>query len=111
MQKQVEGNRAVKYTNKYTVAALFPHEPPTEALKRELSKLKVEEYLKTVVDRRFPKRAPFWVFGRKYSSEDVYIKLRVEIVDRNYIFVMSFHFSTVGFSASDFPYYSGERES
>ena len=50
------------------------------------------------------------VFGKKYSGKDVYIKIRVELLNArgmggdNYIFVMSFHFAEEAFIASDFPY-------
>jgi len=52
------------------------------------------------------------VFGRKYIEEDVYIKIRVELISmeqaiyNNYIFVMSFHFSEWDLD-SVFPYREG----
>lgn len=54
IERKVDEERDVKYTNKYTVAYLFPNENPVDALKRELKKLTVQEYLRTVKDRRFP---------------------------------------------------------
>jgi len=36
-QRIVDQNRKVEYTNRYTVADLFPNENPVDALKRELS--------------------------------------------------------------------------
>ena len=110
IDRQVDVNRDIKYTNKYTVAALFPNESPEIALKKELLSLSVEEYQCTVKDERFPKRSEMRVFGRTYNcSKDVYIKIRVELMDpTNYgnytAFVMSFHFAEIPFNASDFPY-------
>ena len=64
----------------------------------------------TVKDLRFPKRSEMRVFGKTYNfTEDVYIKIRVELVDPNNAnnhttFVMSFHFAEKPFNADDFPY-------
>lgn len=49
------------------------------------------------------------VFGKKYSREDVYIKIRVELIDLTnagggLIFVMSFHFVEESFCEADFPH-------
>ena len=50
------------------------------------------------------------VFGKKYSDQDVYIKIRVELLNNigiygdNYIFVLSFHFAEHNFLENDFPY-------
>lgn len=110
IDRQVDVNRDIKYTNKYTVASLFPNESPEIALKKELLSLSVEEYQCTVKDERFPKRSEMRVFGRTYNcSKDVYIKIRVELMDptnygNNTAFVMSFHFAEIPFNASDFPY-------
>lgn len=49
-------------------------------------------------------RSAFWVFGKRYNTKEVYIKFRVEIVGRNNIFVMSFHFSTIPFEEVVFPF-------
>lgn len=109
-ERQVDKARDKKYTNRYTVADLFPDEDPVIALKRELATLTVGEYIETVKDRRFPKRSDMRVFGKQYSDSDVYIKIRVELLNAqgtgtdNYIFVMSFHYSTEGFDDSTFPY-------
>ena len=76
-------------------------------LKRELARLTVHDYIETVKDNRFPKRSAMRVFGKKYSEEDVYIKIRVELIGANgsnYIFVMSFHFAEKAFVETDFPY-------
>ena len=50
------------------------------------------------------------VFGKNFANEDVYIKIRVELINvigiggDNYIFVMSFHFAERKFVSGDFPY-------
>ena len=50
------------------------------------------------------------VFSRKYSHEDIYIKIRVELLNLisgggdNHIFVMSFHFAEEDLTECDFPY-------
>lgn len=49
-ERQVDKNRPIQNTNKYTVAQLFPDEDPVEAIKRELKTLKIEEYIETVKD-------------------------------------------------------------
>lgn len=102
--RRVDRERDPKYTNAYTMAKLFPDESPKEVLRRELQKLTVNEYIETVKDIRYPKLSYFWVFGKQYNSKDVYIKFRVEIVGRNHIFVMSFHFSTKPFEEVVFPF-------
>jgi len=85
-----------------------------EVLKRELAFLTVEEYIETVKDTRFPKRSEMRVFGKKYSNEDVYIKIRVELLSveyasgGSYILVMSFHFSEKDLNETDFPYRTSE---
>ena len=88
---------------------MFPDDDAVEALKRELSLLTVEEYIETVKDTRFLKKSEMRVFGKQYSGDDVYIKIRVELVStlasgENYVFVMSFHYSEWAFKESDFPY-------
>lgn len=107
-EREVDRNRPMKYTNKFTVADLFPNENPVEALRRELKTLTVEEYLRTVKDLRFPRRSEMREFGKVYNSEDeVYIKIRVELLglDGNHTtFVMSFHYAQTPFSQETFPY-------
>lgn len=73
-RRLVDEKRAEQYTNQYTVDTLFPNENPVEALKRELLTLSVEEYIKTVKDRRFPNRSEMREFGKIYNgNSDVYI--------------------------------------
>jgi hypothetical protein len=106
----VDENRNIKFTNRYTISKLFPDEDEVSILKRELSNLAACDYIETIKDLRFPKRSDMRVFGRQYSGEDVFIKIRVELVSvahasgGNYIFVMSFHFAEWKFKETDFPY-------
>jgi hypothetical protein len=106
----VDENRDEKYTNKYTLLSLFPDEDEVEVLKRELANLRCQDYIETVKDTRYPDRKDMRVFGKKYSNEDVYIKIRVELINvtgiggDNFIFVMSFHFAEKVFAENDFPY-------
>lgn len=78
------------------------------ALKRELQKLTVEEYMQTVKDLRFPKRSEMREFGKVYDGKgDVYIKIRVELLSEygnHTTFVMSFHYATIPFTPEMFPY-------
>jgi hypothetical protein len=108
--RNIDGGRDRKYTNRYTLGKLFSDEDEVEALKRELSSLVAEEYIETVKDIRFPNRSEMRVFGKQYSGDDVYIKIRVELVSIDhasgdcYIMVMSFHYSEWDFEENDFPY-------
>jgi hypothetical protein len=108
--RMVDQNLNRKYTNRYTMGQLFPDEDEIDVLKRELLRLTVEEYIETVKDTRFPKKSEMRVFGRQYAGEDVYMKIRVELVSlihvsgENYILVMSFHYSEWDFRDGDFPY-------
>lgn len=106
--RQVDQYRDQRYTNRFTVADLFPDENPVTALKRELQKLTVEEYMQTVKDLRFPKRSEMREFGKVYDGKgDVYIKIRVELLSEygnHTTFVMSFHYATIPFTPDMFPY-------
>ena len=108
VKRVVDDNRNEKYTNQYTVNALFPDENPVDALKRELLSLKVEDYMQTVKDIRFPKRSEMREFGKVYNTkDDVYIKIRVELLGmygQTTTFVMSFHFAEKAFTPEMFPY-------
>ncbi len=109
-ERQVDRNRDKEHTNRYTMSKLFPKEDEVEVLKRELTKLTIREYIETVEDTRFPNKSEMRVFGKKYEENDVYIKIRVELVSaahasgNNYVFVMSFHFAEMDFKESDFPF-------
>lgn len=107
-KRLVDEERKEEYTNQYTVNTLFPDENPEEALKREIRTLTVEEYMRTVKDLRFPKKSEMREFGRVYnSSENVYIKIRVEVLGMYgsaIVFIMSFHFAERAFTSDMFPY-------
>lgn len=108
--RKVDYGRDKKYTNRYTMSQLFPDEDEVEVLKRELLLLTIEEYIETVKDTRFPNRSEMRVFGKQYSGEDIYIKIRVELVSLeqasggSFILVMSFHYSEWEHKDNDFPY-------
>ena len=108
VKRLVDEKRDEKYTNQYTVNTLFPDENPVDALKRELLTLSVEEYMQTVKDLRFPNMSEMREFGKVYNgSEDVYIKIRVELLGaygNTTTFVMSFHFAERAFTPEMFPY-------
>ena len=111
IQRLVDEKRDIKYTNQYTISTLFPNENPKEALKQELRSLKVENYMRTVKDVRFPKRSELREFGKTYNStDDVYIKIRVELLGdfgQTSTFVMSFHFAEKPLLPEMFPYRKG----
>lgn len=107
-KRLVDDMRDKRYTNAYTISALFPHENPTDALKRELLFLTEQDYIRTLKDIRFPKRSEMREFGKVYNkNEDVYIKIRVEILGMYgapTTFVMSFHFAERPLAPELFPY-------
>ena len=102
-------------TNAYTLSILFGDEERVEVIKRELTKLRMDNYIETIKDTRFPMRGEMRVFGMFYQSLDVYIKIRVDLINcdnhigRSKIFVMSFHFSEIPFSNRTFPYRNKEN--
>lgn len=108
VKRRVDDHRDEMYTNQYTINTLFADENPVDALKRELSTLSVEDYMRTVKDLRFPKRSDMREFGKVYNSkDDVYIKIRVELLGmygNPTTFVMSFHFAERAFTPEMFPY-------
>ena len=108
IKRRVDDERDEKYTNQYTVNTLFPKENPVDALKRELLTLRVEDYMQTVKDLRFPKKSEMREFGKVYNGkDDVYIKIRVELLGihgQTTTFVMSFHFAEKAFTPEMFPY-------
>ena len=108
INRRVDEQREERYTNQYTVNALFPDENPVDALRRELMALTVENYMRTVRDFRFPNRSEMREFGRTYGGkDDVYIKIRVELLGEYgnvTTFVMSFHFAERAFKQDMFPY-------
>lgn len=108
INRRVDKQREERYTNQYTVNALFPDENSVDALRRELMALTVENYMRTVRDFRFPNRSEMREFGRTYGGkDDVYIKIRVELLGEYgnvTTFVMSFHFAERAFKPDMFPY-------
>lgn len=102
-ERQTDTQRDERFTNRYTVGDLFPDEDPVDALKHELLTLRAENYIETVKDTRFPRKSEMRVFGKRYGA-DVYIKFRVDMINGNIVFVMSFHYAVYPFSESDFPY-------
>ena len=108
IRRRVDEDREERYTNQYTVNKLFPDENPVDALKRELLTLTVEDYMQTVKDLRFPKKSEMREFGKVYNGdEDVYIKIRVELLGlygNTTTFIMSFHFAEKAFTPDMFPY-------
>lgn len=102
-ERLTDTQRDERFTNRYTVGDLFPDEDPVDALKRELLTLRAENYIETVKDTRFPRKSEMRVFGKRYGA-DVYIKFRVDMINGNIVFVMSFHYAVYPFSESDFPY-------
>ena len=105
--------RAEKNTNRYTLLTLFPDEDLVHVLKSELSTLTLKNYIETVSDTCFLDRSDIRVFGKKFDDEDVYIKIRVELLMssnagvKDLVFVLSYHFAEKKFNDYDFPY--GER--
>lgn len=76
MDRLVDTEREERYTNRYTVSELFPDEDPVQALERELRTLTVENYIRTVTDKRFPNRSEMREFGKSYNgNDDVYIQI------------------------------------
>jgi hypothetical protein len=109
-KRMSDENKDERYTNRFTFLNLFQDEDEVDVLKRELARLGYQDYIETVKDSDFPERSDWRVFGKKYSCQDVYIKIRVELLNvkgngkHNSIFVMSFHFAEYDFSEHDFPY-------
>ena len=108
IERVVDRNRDEHFTNRFTVADLFPDEDPKNVLRRELRKLTVSDYIRTVRDLRFPNKSEMREFGIKYESRgDVFIKIRVELLSdygNHTVFVMSFHFAERAFTPQMFPY-------
>ena len=106
--RELEKGRPIEYTNRFTIADLFPSKDPKDALKQELLTLSVENYISTNKDIKFPKRSEMRVFGKEYNgSKEVYIKIRVEILGaagQPPLFVMSFHYAIKPFAQEVFPY-------
>ena len=113
VDRDVERTRDIRFSNRYTLAELFPEEAPEEALRRELHKLTVKDYIETQKDARYPMRGEFRVFGVTYPpTQDVFIRIRVELFanfGQHSAYVMSFHFATRPFAEEHFPYCMEEK--
>lgn len=113
-KRKIDENRDEKFTNRYTVATLFPDKDAVDALREEMLTLSVEEYIRTVKDLRFPNKSEMREFGRVYNdTEEVYIKIRVELLGeygKATTFVMSFHFAEKPFEQESFPYRETREE-
>lgn len=113
--RYVDHHRDKLFTNAYTLSFLFGDEERVEVIKRELTQLRIDNYIETVKDNRYPMRGEMRVFGMFYQSLGVYIKIRVDLINydnhigRSKILVMSFHFSEIPFSNQTFPYRNKEN--
>ncbi len=105
--REKDTRKELQYTNQYTLSNLFPNESPVEALRRELKQLKIEEYLKSVVDDKFQEKL-LHIFIREYDEKQVYIKFRAELLSHttngSLLVVISFHFAEYMVERNDFPY-------
>lgn len=112
MSSYANRDRDERYTNRFTINNLFPNEDIPTALKRELKLVEIENYIETVVDREFPTKLEFRVFG-KYYDDYVYIKMRVEQEGEHknnpLVYLISFHYAMYKYHQNDFPY-KGEDE-
>lgn len=106
--RNCDQDRTIKHTNKFTVNKLFPDENIVNALKRELGLLEVVDYLYSLKDKKFPKKAMLSVFAKKYDGEYVYIKIRVETIV-SVVVVISFHFSSTIIEDDEFVYCEVEK--
>lgn len=111
-KRNVDKLRDFKYSNEYAMMDLFPNKDPITVLKHELLSLTVHNYIRTVRDINRPNNSEMREFGKIYGpNKDIYIKIRVELLKSgscgidNYVFIMSFHYSTIPFSESTFPYF------
>ena len=106
-------HRNERYTNRFTINSLFPDEDVVTVLKRELSLITVENYIKTELDRDLPWKLEFRIFGKSYG-DDVYIKIRVEDEDKfltqPIVQVMSFHYALHQFTQKQFPYKGADEQ-
>lgn len=104
LERRVDANRNPEFTNSYTLQDLFANENPITAIRRELYTLSLKNYSSTCKDIRFPAKGNMWEFGKEYSGKDVYIKIRVNLLDEfgcPKVFTMSFHYAE---TTINFPY-------
>lgn len=61
------------------------------------------DYLYTTIDRQRKDQPPLLVFIKNIKIQDVYIKIRIGILE-NRIKVLSFHYTLYSISSTDYPY-------
>jgi hypothetical protein len=108
-KKTSEIGRDIEQTNTSTINTLFPDEFPHVALRRELKKLDVRNYMYSMTDILYPQGNKLKVFGKNYAGSDIYIKLKLEFEnDKSYenaiVLILSFHKSTRIFRSDEFPF-------
>lgn len=87
----VDQLRDQRFTNRHTIAELFPDDDEIDALKRELTYLSINDYIASAKDSRYPNLSEMRVFGKKYAGKDVYIKIRVELASPSHADGFDFH--------------------
>lgn len=108
--RRIDAQRDFRFTNAYTMDTLFPDKIVEDVIKETLLSLELSNDIQTVQDIRFPKRSEMRVFGKCIQNQDVYIKLRVELISQislcvsSQVLVLSFHFSDIPFQYVTFPY-------
>lgn len=102
-KRKSENNRPLLYTNLGTLNDLYPDDNIIEMIKIALYSLDAKDYLYTTTDRQRKNQPPLLVFGKKIKIQDVYIKIRIGILE-NRIKVLSFHYALYSINSKDYPY-------
>ena len=71
----------------------------------EISKLKIENYIETCIDRIDNTLPQLFVFGKKIQGKDIYIKIKIRNKLKHKIFCISFRFAR--HSITKYPYKIG----
>lgn len=58
---------------------------------QELLGLKLEEYIYTTRDKKFPEENPYNVFHKDIKSKEIYIKIKIKEKNNKILYCMSFH--------------------
>lgn len=87
------------YITSNTLAALNYDK---EDVKNELLKLKIFNYVGTLVDIKDISGPRLYVFIKEIGKRDVYIKIKIREFKRRQVFCISFHFAR--FKNSKYPY-------
>lgn len=58
---------------------------------QELLGLKLEDYVYTVKDKKFPNENPYNVFHKEIKHKEIYIKIKIKEVKNKILYCMSFH--------------------